>query len=145
MPPITGRLGRRSALAIVAALVVSATALAAGAGGAPELHQNVRVGLYLLMVDDPGCPHCRRWDREIGVGYHKSPEGRLAPLVRRRMGDPELNAFRGLAYTPTFILVNGGREVGRIVGYPGADFFYQELDELLRKAGVPEDRQERRS
>ena len=26
--------------------------------------------------------------------------------------------------TPTFVLVDRGREVGRIVGYPGSDFFY---------------------
>jgi hypothetical protein len=34
---------------------------------------------------------------------------------------------------PTFVLVDNGREVGRIVGYPGADFFYGLLGELLKK------------
>ena len=34
--------------------------------------------------------------------------------------------------TPTFVLAEGGREVGRIVGYHGEDFFYGMLDGLLK-------------
>ena len=35
--------------------------------------------------------------------------------------------------TPTFVLADGGAEIGRIVGYPGADFFYPMLSEILEK------------
>ncbi|MBL3206218.1 thioredoxin family protein, partial [Klebsiella pneumoniae] len=36
-------------------------------------------------------------------------------------------------YTPTFILVDGGREIGRIEGYPGADFFWGLLERLAQR------------
>jgi hypothetical protein len=36
-------------------------------------------------------------------------------------------------YTPTFVLVDRGREIGRIVGYPGEDFFWELLAGLIKK------------
>ncbi len=35
--------------------------------------------------------------------------------------------------SPTFILIDGGREIGRIVGYPGADFFWGLVAELIAR------------
>jgi hypothetical protein len=85
----------------------------------------------LIMVDDPGCSYCRKFEAEIGPGYPRTPHGRIAPLLKIRRGSPELQAFGTTNYTPTFILVRGQREVGRITGYPGAEYFYEELASLL--------------
>ena len=38
---------------------------------------------------------------------------------------------RKVLYTPTFILVEGGQEIGRIEGYPGEDFFWGLLKMML--------------
>lgn len=90
----------------------------------------------LLMFETAGCPWCLRWHQEIGQGYPRSDEGRRAPLRVLRLGDArsagvELKA--AISFSPTFVLADGGREVGRIVGYPGADFFYGLLAGLLQK------------
>ncbi|MBX9926806.1 MAG: hypothetical protein K2Y05_10650 [Hyphomicrobiaceae bacterium] len=91
----------------------------------------------LIMVDDPACRFCRKFDAEVGPGYPMTREGRTAPLVKIRRGSPELLALdlAPATYTPTFILVRGRTEIGRITGYPGADFFYEELDTLLERSG----------
>lgn len=89
----------------------------------------------LIMVADPGCPYCARWEEEVGIAYAASEEGRFAPLVRRRRDDPEVKRFGKIIYSPTFILVRDGVEVGRIVGYPGPDFFWGLLGRLLEQAG----------
>ena len=34
-------------------------------------------------------------------------------------------------FTPTFVLVDGNREIGRIEGYPGEDFFWGRLERLM--------------
>lgn len=95
----------------------------------------------LLMVDDVNCVYCRRWDRDVAPGYAKSAEGRFAPLTRLRRGDARLAGIPGLAYTPTFVLFVEGREMGRIVGYPGADFFWAELSAMIQRGGLaPADR-----
>ncbi len=87
----------------------------------------------LWMVEQPGCHWCERWNAEIGPAYPNSEEARRAPLRRVQLGAlPEGIALAAPAlYTPTFILVDAGRELGRIEGYPGEDFFWPLLKRLL--------------
>lgn len=92
-------------------------------------------GIRLIMVEEPGCRFCRQWDAEIAPGYRKSPEGRFAPLKRVRRGSPELKGLAPIPYTPTFIVMRDSEELGRITGYPGADYFYEELRPLLSRIG----------
>jgi hypothetical protein len=89
----------------------------------------------LLMVDAPACPYCRRWNAEIRQGYLNSAEGQFAPLVVRSVGHPDVRTVAGLVYTPTFVAYAKGREIGRIVGYQGADFFWAEVGSILRRGG----------
>jgi protein-disulfide isomerase len=91
--------------------------------------------VVLLMFDSPTCGYCRLWDRDIGRVYDTTPEGRFAPLVRRRIGDRDVAAIPNVRYTPTFVVLDDGREIGRIVGYPGPEFFWTLLQQLLDKAG----------
>jgi hypothetical protein len=92
-------------------------------------------GVRLIMVEEAGCRFCRAWDAEIGTGYRKSAEGRFAPLKRLARSAPELKAFAPVVYTPTFLVVRANEELGRITGYPGADYFYDELRAILAVAG----------
>ena len=94
--------------------------------------------LRLVMVEQPGCNYCLQWHSEIGPIYPKTPEGAAAPLqtVQLRAPLPEGISFVGPAvFTPTFVLVQDGAEVGRIEGYPGEDFFWGLLGMMLRQTG----------
>lgn len=121
------------ALAVVAGVIAY--------GGAPLSAEQrpaaagIGSGLRLVMVDDVGCQYCRKWDAEVGVIYERSTVGAVAPLERRAKRHRDLVPYEPLAYTPTFILVRDGAEIGRIVGYPGADFFWAEFERLVAKAG----------
>lgn len=91
----------------------------------------------LVMFEEPGCGWCERWEEEVGVVYDMTPEGRRAPLRRLQIDDPlpaELRTIKSIAYTPTFVIVENGVELGRIVGYPGEDFFWAYMAEVLAKA-----------
>ncbi len=87
------------------------------------------------MVEEPGCRFCRQWDTEIGGAYRKTAEGRFAPLKRVRREDPDVKGLAPIVYTPTFVVMRSGEELGRITGYPGADYFYEELRPILAAAG----------
>lgn len=91
----------------------------------------------LLMFETRGCPWCLRWRQEVGVAYPNTPEGQRAPVrsVDLHAGPPSgITLDRPVQFSPTFVLVNDeGREVGRITGYPGADFFWGLFGELARK------------
>lgn len=86
----------------------------------------------LIIVRKAGCSWCIRWDREIGRSYPATEEGRFAPLRSVDIRDP-LPAFveMPVTVTPTFILVEYDREVGRITGYPGQDFFWDMLSDIF--------------
>ena len=88
----------------------------------------------LLMFDAPDCAYCARFEAEIGGAYDRTEEGRLAPLERHALakGAPaDVVLAEPVLYTPTFVLVEAGREVGRITGYPGDEFFWPLLADLL--------------
>ncbi|NOX74563.1 MAG: thioredoxin family protein [Alphaproteobacteria bacterium] len=97
----------------------------------------------LLMFEEIGCPYCEQWRAEVGVVYSKTEEGKRAPVKIILLGEPLPEGVSIGAepfYTPTFVLLDDGREVGRIEGYPGEAFFYGLLNRMLnnldkRKAG----------
>lgn len=110
--------------ALLGALAAIVAAFAAPGGA---------VAAELLMVEEDGCHWCARWDQEIGVIYHKTEEGRIAPLRRVDIAAPpaDIRFASRLVYTPTFVLVVDGEEIGRIEGHPGEDFFWPLLGRLL--------------
>ncbi|WP_422377932.1 transcriptional regulator [Roseibium sp.] len=90
----------------------------------------------LIMVEQPGCSWCQRWNEEIGVAYPKTEEGKAAPLRRVDIteGWPEdLEGVPRERLTPTFILVSDGKEIDRLRGYPGEHFFWPLLSAMLEK------------
>lgn len=90
----------------------------------------------LIMFEEHGCMWCERWNEEVGDAYPLTREGRRAPLVRRDIhdGPPEgVTLAMRPGFTPTFVLVENGAEVGRIEGYPGEDFFWPMLNALLAR------------
>jgi hypothetical protein len=90
----------------------------------------------LVMYRTAGCAWCAAWDQAIAPIYPRTETGRLAPL---RMVDLDSAKDSGVVlqrpvrYSPTFVLADEGREVGRIEGYPGEDFFWGLLDQLMLK------------
>ena len=99
----------------------------AGAGTA-------RADLQLMMFEQVGCIYCLQWDQQVGDAYPLTDEGRAAPLVKINIR-ADLPAGVSIAYrpqfTPTFVLLEDGVEVGRIEGYPGEDFFWGLLAQMI--------------
>ena len=91
------------------------------------------VAAELLMVREDNCPWCIVWDEEIGPIYPKTPEGKFAPLMHVDLGESidDTRILKSVIYTPTFILIENGAEIARLEGYPGEDFFWTLLEEML--------------
>lgn len=100
-----------------------------------------RADVSLLMFEEVGCVWCARWNAEVGPEYPITPEGLAAPLVRLDIHEPlpdDLTLTSRPRFTPTFVLVEDGAELGRIEGYPGEDFFWGLLGRLLERE-TPQD------
>ncbi|MDX3970220.1 MAG: thioredoxin [Bradyrhizobium sp.] len=97
----------------------------------------------LVMFERAGCAWCARFNAEIAPIYGKTGEGRAAPLRRVDLNSPLPADLAGIdpgAFTPTFVVVQEGREIGRIRGYPGDAFFFGLLDRILSNTGSELDR-----
>ncbi len=130
------RLGSPTAHAIVIAIALFLTA--------PMSH-----AVELLIMDDLSCVYCKRFKADAGATYNESPYAEWAPLrymiwskgyrphphewpdwFRAARDEGRINKVRG---TPTFILYDTPpgedkpREVGRILGYRGEEWFYDRL------------------
>jgi hypothetical protein len=90
----------------------------------------------LIMFEQGGCAWCETFDREIAPIYPKTAEGQRAPLRRLNIDQPlppDLAFIEVERLAPLFVLVDGGKEIGRIRGYPGEDNFWGMLGVLINK------------
>jgi thioredoxin-related protein len=93
--------------------------------------------LELLMLHNKHCGYCIAFMKEVAVDY----EYRDMPLViidaynqpdwfKEAYKENRIKPIRG---TPTFIIWNGRKELGRLVGYSGKEWFYTNLDSIFKK------------
>jgi hypothetical protein len=116
------------------AIVIVSAAIIAGMASFPS----AALAAELLVVSQRNCPNCKAWDIEVGSLYTKTEEGKSAPLRRIWIDERAGAAYifkEPVAYAPTFVLLDGKAEIGRIVGYSDASMFWGLLSELLRKIG----------
>jgi len=89
----------------------------------------------LIMVEQQGCYYCLEWKDQLGHIYPKTPEGKYAPL--KTVDITEVDKLKGLQrdviFTPTFVLMENDRELGRLEGYSSEDFFWELLEVILEK------------
>jgi hypothetical protein len=94
----------------------------------------------LVMFEREGCPWCEAFDREIAPIYPKTESGKRAPLRRVNIYQPlpaDLSFLQQERFTPVFVLIENGKELGRIRGYPGEDMFWGLLDSLVERTLYP--------
>lgn len=94
----------------------------------------------LIMFEHAGCPWCQLWHREIGPVYPKTDEGKQAPLRRITLAPAmklDFTLLEPVVATPTFVLVENGREIGRLTGYRDDDSFWGLLGVLLKQLPPP--------
>lgn len=92
------------------------------------------LAVELVMVERQGCAYCVAWKRDIGPAYPNTEMGQFAPLRIVDIGalrSAGLETGGRVMFTPTFLLVRDGKEIGRIEGHPGEDFFWFHLHRLL--------------
>jgi len=93
----------------------------------------------LIMAEEDGCIWCEQWNADVGGEYPITAEGKAAPLQRIDIHGnlPADMTFKSrLTYTPTFVLMRDGLELSRLEGYPGEDFFWPLLQQMLNEAGI---------
>ncbi|MCW8917023.1 MAG: thioredoxin family protein [Magnetovibrio sp.] len=91
----------------------------------------------LVYFGSSYCSVCETWEQEIGDIYPKTSESKVLPLRYHDIHDvrpKDIKFVRGIIYTPTFVAIEDGKEIGRIVGYMGDFFFWEQIGSLAKKA-----------
>ena len=122
--------GQKSTLKTLVRLLTVSCLLTVAPSASPALSAE------LVMFEQEYCHWCDKWDEEIGVIYAKTPEGKRAPIrkvdIHAKL-PKDLESIPSGNFTPTFVLVENGIEIDRLRGYPGEDFFWDLLDQMLKK------------
>jgi glutaredoxin len=98
----------------------------------------------LVMYTRSGCPFCARFEREAAPVYAGTREGKAAALRRIELpaGGVRGDGLREpVIATPTFVLVDNRREIGRITGYLNDDMFWGLLGRLVAVIEAPDQAQ----
>lgn len=95
------------------------------------------MAVELLMVEQAICPFCKQFDAE--VDYSNTKTGQAIPLRRIQLTDPWPQDLASISHdmlTPTFILVDNGKELGRLRGYPGKEPFWALINQLIKEQKI---------
>lgn len=91
----------------------------------------------LVMFEEDGCMYCEMFNEEVAPAWPNTAEGKANPLRRVDIfnGIPkDLKIGNPVTVSPTFILVDDkGVEQSRLVGYPGADFWWWFMGDMVAK------------
>ena len=102
--------------------------------GSP-INASEKNGLFrLVYVFSNQCVFCKAWERDVGRLYGDTEYAKRAPLFKidiSLFSKHFTDVTTKVSGTPTFILMNGDDEVGRIVGYENRDIFFWALSEYI--------------
>lgn len=93
----------------------------------------------LLVVEIDNCIYCGLFRRDVAPTYSASLRARTVPMRFVDINAPDIDALSLTApidSVPTVLVLENGREVGRIAGYVGPEIFFHSLNRLL-PAGSP--------
>lgn len=136
-------MSRRSRVILSSIVVLAALALAylgpAGVGPARALGDLETSALpearrELLVIEVDNCLYCGIFRRDVAPTYQGSDRGRAMPMRFVDINAPDVNRLKLAApidSVPTVLVVENGRELGRIAGYVGPEIFFHSLSRLL--------------
>jgi len=125
---------------LVFAKMLQINTIVAAALAASMLWPAVSHASELVMFEQGGCVWCARWNRAVAPVYDKTAEAKTLPLRRvdiDRQSSAGITLTAPVIYTPTFVVVDNGREIGRITGYINDEAFWGLLDALAAKLERP--------
>jgi hypothetical protein len=96
-------------------------------------HVSAASTAQLVYVEWKDCSLCVRFNRQMARIYAASALGRKIPLRRVDILRPwpaDLKRVSRPPYTPVFILVENGRELGRFMGYASPEQFNRAVRRL---------------
>jgi thioredoxin-related protein len=90
--------------------------------------------LEILVVEIDNCIYCGLFRRDVAPTYKVSGRAKTIPMRFIDINAPDVDRLALTApidSVPTVLVVENGRELGRIAGYVGPENFFHSLNRLL--------------
>jgi thioredoxin-related protein len=90
--------------------------------------------LEILVVEIDNCIYCGLFRRDVAPTYKVSGRAKTIPMRFIDINAPDVDRLALTApidSVPTVLVVENGRELGRIAGYVGPEIFFHSLNRLL--------------
>jgi thioredoxin-related protein len=90
--------------------------------------------LEILVVEIDNCIYCGLFRRDVAPTYKVSGRAKTIPMRFVNINAPDVDRLALTApidSVPTVLIVENGRELGRIAGYVGPEIFFHSLSRLL--------------
>ncbi len=122
-------------LAVAAFVGISVSVSKAGLDvEAPLPHAS---NLELIVMEAPGCTYCELFRRDVLPSYQASERAKDMPIRFLDINDATAEALgldSAIDIVPTFVVLKDHKEVGRIPGYVGPEFFFHSINHLISSA-----------
>ncbi len=92
----------------------------------------------VLVVEIDNCIYCGLFRRDVAPTYTTSTRAKSAPMRFVNINAPDVDRLAlnaPIDTVPTVLVVENGREVGRIAGYVGPEIFFHSLSQILPDRG----------
>ncbi|MCC2658681.1 MAG: hypothetical protein K0Q76_3789 [Panacagrimonas sp.] len=117
---------RRFRFRIIAGVAMTMLAASVPAQGVSEL----------IVIEDPHCAPCQRFERQVGTHYPLTDVARSLPIRRLPLDGYEaagLRVERPIHRAPTFLIVENQVEQHRFEGYSSDELFWMTLESLVAR------------
>lgn len=92
--------------------------------------------MELVAFEAPNCGACKLFKRDVLPIYADSAAGKVFPLFVFEMGNKvPFRLSQPITFTPTFVWIDNGVEVGRFAGYRGKDQFFAIVNKAASSQG----------
>jgi thioredoxin-related protein len=92
----------------------------------------------LVVIEVDNCIYCGLFRRDVAPTYTASSRAKAVPMRFIDINAPDfarMNLSNPIDSVPTILVLENGREVGRIAGYVGPEIFFHSLNLLLPDHG----------
>ncbi len=93
--------------------------------------------LELVVMEAPGCTYCELFRRDVLPSYQASERAKEMPIRFLDINDitaEDLGLDTAIDIVPTFVVLKDHKEVGRIPGYMGPEYFFHSINHLISSA-----------
>ena len=104
------------------------------AGAGRDALEAAPTRIEIVVFEAPGCHYCEAFRERLGARYAASTSHHTAPLRYVDATQPEAAGFPlngEIKLVPTIVVMQDGREVDRLEGYPLPEMFFSMIRSRL--------------